>query len=468
MAALESDADGGGNALGVFLVVGLAAVGEGALGHQLPRVGVVERLVAVVFGLQHEGLPNFIEVGERGEAAVEGLVLEGLAEDGGDDVDHRVVCGLPGRWGFLGGVSDDAEGGLVGDDVDVLDVFDLVVLGEFSVEDYLLQALEGAGRLVLVESELEVHAHHGEVRPAVGEGDVEGGVSAGLLEIPEDGFGVSEDVLGSDEPAPCSLDAHDGGLGGDGRGGALGVAELLSCPDGAPRDVVGHEHADRVLDFHRGGADQRAVGADRGDGAVDHVVDLVALQGEDLAEPAPDLVLKGHGLEGGGAVDPGVHVGGGNDNRIEVVVAELTGLSFGVVCVAEDCSVGVPFPDSGAVGHDGLFDGDKFRAAEHFSVFQFGAFGESGLECLVSEDVGCVGPEGESGEAADDGVGVEHLGSLEDLRCGLALLDEVDGVFGQLARLVGVLAQDDCREGSSQGEQHGFYWIILLKFIEEY
>lgn len=131
LAALESDADGGGDALGVFLVVGLAAVGEGALGHQLARVGVVESLVAVVFGLEHEGLPDFIEVGERGEAAVEGLVFEGFAEDGGDDVDHRVICGLPGGRGFLGGVADDSEGGLVGDDVDVLDVFDLVVLREF-------------------------------------------------------------------------------------------------------------------------------------------------------------------------------------------------------------------------------------------------------------------------------------------------------------------------------------------------
>lgn len=102
---------------------------------------------------------------------------------------------------------------------------------------------------MLVEAQLEVHAHHGEIGPAVGEGDIEGGISVGFFKIPEDGLWVSEDVLGSDESASGSFDAHDGCLGRDGGGGALGVAELLSCPDGAPGDVVRHEHADRVLDF---------------------------------------------------------------------------------------------------------------------------------------------------------------------------------------------------------------------------
>ncbi len=102
-------------------------------------------MMSVVLGLQHKGLPHLIKIGEGGESAVEGLVLEGLAEDGGDNVDHGVVGRLTGRRGLLGRVSDDTEGRLIGNDVDVLDVFDLVVLGELGVVDDLLQSLKGTG-----------------------------------------------------------------------------------------------------------------------------------------------------------------------------------------------------------------------------------------------------------------------------------------------------------------------------------
>ncbi len=102
---------------------------------------------------------------------------------------------------------------------------------------------------MLIESQLEVHAHHGEVRSAVGNSDIEGGVAVGLFEEAEDGLWVTEDILGADEASASSLDAHDGSFGGDGSGCSLGVTELLACADGPPGDVVSHEHADSMLDL---------------------------------------------------------------------------------------------------------------------------------------------------------------------------------------------------------------------------
>lgn len=184
--ALESHANRSRDAFGVLLIVALSSVSEAALLHEASGLSVEQGCIAVVAGLKHESLPDLIEVADFVQAAVEGTVLEGLPQNGADDVDHRMVGRLPRLRSSLGRVANDPKGGLVGHDIDVFDVFDFVVLGKLGVEDHFLQALEGSGGLMLVKAELEVHAHHGEVLAGVGEGDVEGGVSVGGgLEVPE-------------------------------------------------------------------------------------------------------------------------------------------------------------------------------------------------------------------------------------------------------------------------------------------
>jgi hypothetical protein len=57
---------------------------------------------------------------------------------------------------------------------------------------------------------------------------------------------------------------------------------------------------------------------------------------------------------------------------------------------------------------------------------------------------------------------VEHLGPFEDLGGGLALLDEIDGVFGEVVGLVGVLLEHDGGEAAAEESLHANK-IILLK-----
>lgn len=78
---------------------------------------------------------------------------------------------------------------------------------------------------------------------------------------------------------------------------------------------------------------------------MDHVVDFVCFQGENLAKSSSDFVLESHGFEGERSIDFGVDVGSGDDDWVEVVVSELSCLSGFVVGVSENSSVGVPLSD---------------------------------------------------------------------------------------------------------------------------
>ncbi len=110
---------------------------------------------------------------------------------------------------------------------------------------------------------------------------------------------------------------------------------------------------------------------------MNHVVDLVGLEGKDFAESASDFVLEGHSLEGSGTIDARIDMGGSYNNGVEVVVSELSSLTLGIIGVSEDCSIGVPLTNSGAVGNDGLLDGDDLVTAEDLGVFELGVLGEA-------------------------------------------------------------------------------------------
>ena len=123
------------------------------------------------------------------------------------------------------------------------------------------QALDRAGRLMLVQAELEVHAHHGEVVAGGGQRQVErAGVLLGrFFEQAEDRLGIAEDVGRADEAAHRALHAEHGHLGADRGRGALGVGKLLAGADRAKRNVMGHDQADGRFDLLGRRAQHRAV-----------------------------------------------------------------------------------------------------------------------------------------------------------------------------------------------------------------
>lgn len=207
-----------------------------------------------------------------------------------------MVGGLSGGGVSLGGVSDDAEGWLIGHDLDALDGVGVAWLHESVLVEELHNSLDGACGLMLIESKLEVHAHDREVITFHAQIDVEGTVSLGGFIESEDCLRVSEDILGADKAFHGSSHAEDGCLSADGCGGSLAVGQLLAGSDGSEGDVVGAEHTDGMLDLLRGGSQHGPIGGGAGNGSMDHVVNLVGLQTEGLAESASDLIDEDHSL----------------------------------------------------------------------------------------------------------------------------------------------------------------------------
>ena len=286
---------------------------------------------------------------------------------------------------------------------------------------------------------------------------------AGALEDSEDRLGVAEDVAGAEEAHHAALHAEDGGLGADGRARALGVGELLAGADGAEGDVVGDDHADGGLDLLGGGLEHRAEGGRAGDRAVDDVIDLVGFEGEDLGEAAADFVEEEHAADGGRAVEAR-ELRGGDGDTVEVVVAELTGDVPERGVVAEVGAVGVPLADGRAVGGDGFLGLDGDRGAEDGGAVVLGAErGSEGAAAVggravgqgfAAEEVRGIRAEGEGGDAAEAGVGVEEFDAIEDGTIGIgeALVaragpHEIEGVVGDAEGLVGVARERDVGVG---------------------
>mmetsp|Transcript_36279 Transcript_36279/g.81963 ORF Transcript_36279/g.81963 Transcript_36279/m.81963 type:complete len:570 (-) Transcript_36279:66-1775(-) len=462
---LELDVHGGGDAVGILAVILRTAVLEGDLLHQGSGLWVEQRVLAVVVRGEHQCLPGLV-AGGRDAATVQGLL-----QHAGDDEGHGVVGRLPCLGVLLRRVPDDAIGGLVRDDVDLLDGIGAGRGQRLVLHQQSDQALEGAGRLVLVEADLEVHAADGEVRAGVREHEVErarartppnlvaqGDVDEVLvlgsarcrLEETEDALRVAEYVLGPHKAAHRSSHGEHGRLRGDGGRGPLGVRELFACADGAEGHVVRHSHANGALDLLRCGPEHRAVHGRGGDGAVQDVVDLVALETEHLGKPAADLVEADHRAQGRLAVDLAGNLRGSHDNAIKVVVPELARRVAGDRgVVAEDGAVGVPLADGGGVRDDRLLRRALLGAPEHRRPR-----GVCVLQGLVAQAAGRVRLHGQSRDTAHDGVRVEHLDPLPHGRVdAVAVLaaDEVDRVLGDAKRLVGV-----CRQGHRR--RHRSYW----------
>jgi hypothetical protein len=77
---------------------------------------VVDSFLVVVEGGQHQVFEEALHLSLSQHLL---FLLNGLPEDGGDDIDHRVVGTLSGCGDPLGRVSDDTESGLVSGDVDL-------------------------------------------------------------------------------------------------------------------------------------------------------------------------------------------------------------------------------------------------------------------------------------------------------------------------------------------------------------
>ena len=171
LSTLGLDVQASWDSLGVEIVELASSVLELNLIHKRPGDLVVDGGLGVVLGDKHQVLPELLGVVI---APDEVILLESLPEDGRDDVHHTVVSTLPRGWSPFGGVSNDAESGLVAGDLDRVDVAWAVSKDVLDVlGDDVDQSVDGTGTLMLIETELEVHPHDGEVASGMSQDEVE-------------------------------------------------------------------------------------------------------------------------------------------------------------------------------------------------------------------------------------------------------------------------------------------------------
>jgi hypothetical protein len=286
------------------------------------------------------------------------------------DEDHGVVSRLSSSWVLLSWVTDNSESWLVSYDLDVLDLVEVTGLEELLFEDESQNTLDGSGRLVLVKTKLKVLSVDGEVISVHAQDEVERRlVSLGWLEVSENSFWVSEDVLWTDESEHGSLHGENSGFGGDGSRGSLRVTQLFTGSDGSKRNVVSNGHSDGRLDLLETGTHESPVSNGRGDGTVDNVVNPVGLEGENFCESTSDLIREKHGLKDHSSVDVLVLVSSSYRDWVEIVVSELSSLvTFNTISKSEDCSIGVPFSHSRRIGTNGFFGWHEGLGAETSGV----------------------------------------------------------------------------------------------------
>ena len=222
--------------------------------------------------------------------------------------------------------------------------------------DQIDDALNRAGRLVLVQPELEVHAHHGEVVAGRGERRSNGLASAlpVRLEQAEDRLRIAKDIGRADEAAHRPPHAEHGHLGADRRRRALRIGKLMPVPNRAKRNVVGDHQPDRRFDLLDRRAQHRPVHGRRRNRPVHHVIDLVVLERKHFGQPAADFVERRHRHERLPAVAAG-QLRRGHRDGIEIVVAELAGRRAARRVVAEVRAVGVPLAHGRRAGQHRLF-----------------------------------------------------------------------------------------------------------------
>mmetsp|Transcript_59254 Transcript_59254/g.127638 ORF Transcript_59254/g.127638 Transcript_59254/m.127638 type:complete len:350 (-) Transcript_59254:396-1445(-) len=345
---------------------------EGDLLHHLTGVLVPEGLVTVVVGGEHQRLPGRVIITQARSVG-----LECLQQHPRHNKSHGVIRGLTRLRVLLCRITDNPVCWLVGRDLNPLHTRrpsrQQVRVAQHSIH----HTLQSSSRLMLVQPELEVHPHHSEVRPGVTQHQVERSITrapsllvsqgdindvlvgssaaGGGLEESEDGLWVAEDVLGPGEPSHGSAHAQHGGLGGNCCGGSLTVRQIPPRTDGTERDVVRNSHPNSTLDLLRRCAQKSSVHSGGSDRPVDHVVDLVALQGENLRQTPPNLIRSDHGTEGLLAVDAAGHLRRSHHHRVEIVVPELPrSVSGNGRVVPKYGPVGIPLPDSRSVGHHRL------------------------------------------------------------------------------------------------------------------
>ena len=113
------------------------------------------------------------------------------------------------------------------------------------------QPLNRAGRLMFVQPQLEVHAHHGEIVAAGGQRQIEraGAGLGGFSNKQKIASGLRKMSAGPTKSAHGALHAQHGHFGADGGRSAFGIGKLLAGADGAKRNVVRHDQSDGRFDL---------------------------------------------------------------------------------------------------------------------------------------------------------------------------------------------------------------------------
>lgn len=123
-----------------------------------------------------------------------------------------MVSTLSGGRRSLGRVTNDTKGRLIRSNLYTINAIE-TSLSELSAVKERKDSLNSTSRLVLIESELEMHTHRGKVFTSLCNMDIKRRhITLSILKESEDSLRVTEDILWAHESLHRSLDADDGCL----------------------------------------------------------------------------------------------------------------------------------------------------------------------------------------------------------------------------------------------------------------
>mmetsp|Transcript_110477 Transcript_110477/g.263364 ORF Transcript_110477/g.263364 Transcript_110477/m.263364 type:complete len:207 (-) Transcript_110477:15-635(-) len=175
------------------------------------------------------------------------------------------------------------------------------------------------------------------------------------------------------------------------------------------------------------------------------MINLVALEAEDLCQASSDFIQGYHRQQGFLAIHLTCHLRSCHDDWVEVVVAKLTCIMARDLRIeSEDSAIGIPLPHGRGVGSNHLLRRALFAATK-----DGGSFRVLVGQCLLAQQGRGICLQCQCRDAAHHGICVEHLHALIDGSINIVAvlpIYEVLGVLADALRLIGVCRQSDGRE----------------------
>ena len=278
------------------------------------------------------------------------------------------------------------------------------------------QPSDRAGRLMLVQPQLEVHPHDGKVVARGSQLQIERAAAGGrFFKEAEDGLRIAENVGRPDEAAHRPPHRLHRDFGTHRRRSPFAIRQLLAVPDRPKRHVMGDRQPNRRFDLLRRRSQHRSIHRRGGNRAMQHVIDLVILQSKTFRQPAANFVQAQHRQHRLPAIQSRL-LGCRDHDGIKIVVPKFAALVACSRVVAKVRPVGIEFPHRRTIRQHRLLRRDSNARSKNRRT------PESGYVNASSRNkIGRIHAAGQCRNGTGDAIEVKLLDPREHRSSGAAI-----------------------------------------------